>query len=428
MGWITALLDQYGYLVLFVTLMIELIAFGLPVELLMSYVGFLIFQGKLNWGLSIIIAGTGSAIGMSIAYWIGFKLGNPFFHKYGRRIHMGPERLDQVSHWFEKYGNKVLLVAYFVPGLRHVTGYFSGITRLPFRTYALFAYTGALLWVTTFISLGKLLGPQWEQFHNLVKKYLVIASILIAVAIILLYLYKNNRANIKAWALLTIDRAVETFHSLGRVKMLVSGMAVLFLILLSWMIGLTQDYLANEFDQFNQVSMILVNLMFGSEWTTTIAAFGVLSSLKLMIPVFLFTGVYILAKGKNKRLETLFLLIIVLGGQVINEGIELLLESLHLLHPSITTAAPTAALPSEQASYIIVVYGLAAFFVVRYSTNHWGKTVASLSVMLIAFLVALHHVFFHIQNPSDLLAGYVLGGMWLSFSLVVMEVYRLRRV
>jgi membrane protein DedA with SNARE-associated domain len=38
------LLDQYGYIVLFLSLMLELIIIPIPNELLMTYVGFLVYQ------------------------------------------------------------------------------------------------------------------------------------------------------------------------------------------------------------------------------------------------------------------------------------------------------------------------------------------------------------------------------------------------
>ena len=134
MGNFTAYMDQFGYIVLFASLLLELIALPLPGEVLMSYTGFLIYQGNLNWLASILIGGTGASIGMTLSYWIGFKLGKPFFEKYGHRFHMGPDKIEKTSHWFTKHGNKLLVFAYFIPGVRHITGYFSGITRLPFRT------------------------------------------------------------------------------------------------------------------------------------------------------------------------------------------------------------------------------------------------------------------------------------------------------
>lgn len=74
MQFITALIEHYGYLVLFVSLMLELIALPLPGEFLMGYSGVLVFQGKLNWFLSVAAAGAGSCTGMTAYYWVGNKL------------------------------------------------------------------------------------------------------------------------------------------------------------------------------------------------------------------------------------------------------------------------------------------------------------------------------------------------------------------
>ena len=79
METIVHLLDQYGYVILFLSLMLELIALPIPTEPLMSYVGYLIYQHQLNLFISIFAAALGSYCGMTIAYWIGYKLGHPFF-------------------------------------------------------------------------------------------------------------------------------------------------------------------------------------------------------------------------------------------------------------------------------------------------------------------------------------------------------------
>ncbi|MDA8224160.1 MAG: DedA family protein, partial [Desulfitobacterium hafniense] len=166
MNFITDLFNHYGYIVLFVALMLELIAFPTPGETLMTYCGFLVFQGRLNWGISVIVAALGVIVGITISYFISLTLGTPFFQKYGSYIHLGPDKLEKTSQWFERYGNGLLVIAYFIPGVRHITGYFSGIAKIPFKKFALNAYIGAFIWAGTFISLGKILGSNWEKFHG----------------------------------------------------------------------------------------------------------------------------------------------------------------------------------------------------------------------------------------------------------------------
>jgi membrane protein DedA with SNARE-associated domain len=50
------------------------------------------------------------------------------------------------------------VIGYFIPGVRHFTGFSSGMATLPFHHFALFAYSGALLWVTSFLTIGYFFG------------------------------------------------------------------------------------------------------------------------------------------------------------------------------------------------------------------------------------------------------------------------------
>jgi membrane protein DedA with SNARE-associated domain len=232
----TALIDQYGYIVLFVALMLELIIFGIPTEILMGYAGFLVYEGKLNWILAILSAGLGTSIGISLSYFIGQRLGFPFFKKHGHKIHMGPDRFDKFSVWFSKFGNGLIVVAYFIPGVRHITGYFSGITSLKFRRFAPFAYLGAFIWVSAFISLGKVLGPHWGTFHNVIKKYLIFGCVCLGIFLVLFFLYRRLKGN-----LIENLKGIATRYPL-RAKVSIIGTTLICLTLFALFIGLTQDY------------------------------------------------------------------------------------------------------------------------------------------------------------------------------------------
>ena len=56
MQFLTNWIEHYGYVILFLSLMLELIALPIPGEFLMGYAGVLVFQGKFSWILSIIIS------------------------------------------------------------------------------------------------------------------------------------------------------------------------------------------------------------------------------------------------------------------------------------------------------------------------------------------------------------------------------------
>ena len=424
MSFLTNWLEHYGNGVLFLSLLLEMLALPLPGEVLMSYAGLLVFQGKLNWILSIITAGAGASVGMTISYWIGFRLGTPFFEKYGTRIHLGPDKLDKVSHWFQKYGNKVLIIAYFIPGVRHITGYFSGVTRIPFQKYAIFSYIGAFFWVSVFISLGKVLGPKWEQYHHTINRYLIIGGIIAAVILILAYIYRKNKQQIQDQLISSLNKWVQRFQSMGKVRFFVLSAFAVFVMFISLMILLIQDFLAKEFTQFDEVTSYVIHQIFDSSWTTSMNNFALLGSYYVYAPVIILTSVWIFFKGKDRFLEFSFFAFVIIGGEILEEVLRMLF---HRTGPEPVGFQFPYTFPSEQTLNSLTVCGFAAFLLIRHYGNVKIRITATLFVFILCILVGISRIFFNVQYPSDVAAGYIFAGAWLSLNVILLEIFRILR-
>lgn len=198
MQHIEQLFHDYGYYVLFFGLILEFIALPFPGETTMAYAGYLSYQGQLGWLLLMIVAFAGTTIGMTITYVIGHYVGIPFVRKYGKWVLLSPDKIEKTERWFGKCGNGLIFIGYFIPGVRHLTGYFAGIIRIPFGKFATYAYSGALFWVIFFIGLGKIFGPQWDIAFKSAEHYL--KYIVVAVVILLvLFLGFRFRKTIRAW-------------------------------------------------------------------------------------------------------------------------------------------------------------------------------------------------------------------------------------
>ncbi|WP_397538655.1 VTT domain-containing protein [Rummeliibacillus pycnus] len=421
---ITGYMDQYGYIVLFVALFLELIAFPLPGEVLMSYSGFLVYQGHLNWILSILIAGLGASTGMTFSYWVGYKLGTPFFEKYGHYLHFGPERIKKTSQWFSLHGNKLLIIAFFIPGVRHITGYFSGATRIPFRIFALFAYFGAFLWVTVFITFGKILGPQWDKFQSSIKKYLIIGGIVAAVILIAIYIYKKYKVQLKNTAIRILHFSLQIFHTRKRAALFLSFTALATLGLIILMIGMIQDFLGNEFQDFNELIGTLIPLIFNKGWTEFMLKFSSMGSWAFLIVLILFSLICIVLKKHDRIMYITALVVVVLGGELYEDS---LTRIFHTFSPNhnylINDLIP--AFPSEKSLMIMVIYGFFIFLFVRILSKIWVKTFVSIVGLIILFFIAISFIYLKMEIPSDVAAGYVFGGVWLGLNILLLEFFQL---
>jgi membrane protein DedA with SNARE-associated domain len=69
---------------------------------------------------------------------------------------MSPTKIETAKKWFKNIGKWVLIIGYFIPIFRHIVGFVAGILKLDYKSFALYAYTGAIIWSLTFLTLGYL--------------------------------------------------------------------------------------------------------------------------------------------------------------------------------------------------------------------------------------------------------------------------------
>lgn len=195
LGLIEHLFAQYGYLVLLLGLPLDVIALPIPPgNTTMTYTGYLAYKGVLRWAPAMIAAWFGSMIGMTITYWIGYKLGTPIIERYGKLLFLKPSHLEKTRNYYEKFGNKLLLFSFFLPGIRQFIFYFVGIIRIPYRIFAVYAFTGSALWVVVFFGIGYLFGDQWHAIFIWVEQFLIYAMIGLCAVLagVLLFKWRNR--------------------------------------------------------------------------------------------------------------------------------------------------------------------------------------------------------------------------------------------
>jgi membrane protein DedA with SNARE-associated domain len=186
-----AWISTYGYFALFGCLMFGIVGLPIPDETLLALSGYLVFKGQFNFPTTVLTALMGSMSGISLSYVIGRTGGYRVVHKYGPKFHITEDRIRLVDRWFERVGKWMLMVGYFIPGVRHVMALVAGSSKMRYPVFAVHAYTGGAIWSVTFILLGYYLGDSWAEIRHH-RPILALIAILISAAI-LIFWYVRSR-------------------------------------------------------------------------------------------------------------------------------------------------------------------------------------------------------------------------------------------
>jgi membrane protein DedA with SNARE-associated domain len=188
----THMLSEYGSIVLFFLLALGIVALPIPDETLLVISGALVANGILHLHSTVISAVAGSLTGITISYILGITGGSFLMQRYGSWFGVTKEKLDKAKDWFDHLGKWALFIGYFIPGVRHFSGFTAGITRVNYKHFALFAYSGGIFWIATFLSLGYFFGDTCFAFlEEIDQKFLILifAAILVFAGC---YLWKSQ--------------------------------------------------------------------------------------------------------------------------------------------------------------------------------------------------------------------------------------------
>ncbi|ANH37378.1 Inner membrane protein YghB [Nocardioides dokdonensis FR1436] len=94
--------------------------------------------------------------GNVVGYEIGRRIGPPLYQRNGRFIKR--KHFDQTHDFFDRHGSIALVLGRFVAFVRTFITVVAGATGMPRRTFWLWSFIGAVLWVVAITLLGYFLG------------------------------------------------------------------------------------------------------------------------------------------------------------------------------------------------------------------------------------------------------------------------------
>ena len=176
------LLNRFGAQFFWVSAVIIFIECGLlfpilPGDSLLFSVGLFISRGDIDVNIAVACAVLSLAafLGNVVGYEIGRALGGRLYERQGRFINK--KNFDQTNVFFEKYGNKALVLGRFVPIVRTFVTVVAGVSRMSRRRFLFWSGVGAVLWATGLTLLGYFLGGIDFIHDNLEAAILVIVAV-----------------------------------------------------------------------------------------------------------------------------------------------------------------------------------------------------------------------------------------------------------
>lgn len=170
-----------------------LIGFFLPGDSLLFTAGFLASQNFLNIWVLIFGAFVCAVLGDNIGYATGYKFGRRLFQKEDSWL-FHRKHLIKTQNFYEKHGNKTIVLARFIPIVRTFAPIVAGIGSMRYKNFMSYNLFGGFFWTFGITLMGYFLGrviPDVDKYLLPIVLVIIIVSILPSIV----HVIQESRAN-----------------------------------------------------------------------------------------------------------------------------------------------------------------------------------------------------------------------------------------
>ena len=201
---ILSIMGKYGYIGVFLLIMIENVFPPIPSEVILLFGGFMTTYTKLNIVGMVVASTLGSIFGAIILYYIGKifnkdRLKKLISGKLGKILRLKVSDIDNADSWFDNKGNKTVFFCRFIPLIRSLISIPAGMSEMPMVKFLLYTLFGSLIWNTVLIIVGSVVGENWTKIVGILDTYShIVVIILFIIVVIGIYFFYRKRSNKKS--------------------------------------------------------------------------------------------------------------------------------------------------------------------------------------------------------------------------------------
>jgi len=143
--------------------------------------------------LVILFGFLGATAGGDVGYYLGYKGGRPFVERFGAIFRIRPEHIARSELFFARHGDRAVLLARFVLGLRTWGSMLAGMAHMPFWRFQLFSAIGGLAWAVIIGVAGYLLGSNLALLETIIRD-IGLGGLLVLFAAVFIVVVARRRA------------------------------------------------------------------------------------------------------------------------------------------------------------------------------------------------------------------------------------------
>lgn len=156
---LTSYLSQYGFLFLFVIVLLEYMNLpGFPSGVIMPLAGIWIAKDNLSFAQGLLISVLAGLVGSWILYLLGRFGGNYLLEKYIKIFPKQKDKIEKNIDFLKNKGNIGILISKLIPVARTLISIPAGVIRLNFTAYTIFSSIGIFIWNFAFMGFGYYFG------------------------------------------------------------------------------------------------------------------------------------------------------------------------------------------------------------------------------------------------------------------------------
>lgn len=197
-NWITSVMEQFGYVGIFLLIMLENIFPPIPSEVILTFGGFMTTTTNLSVAGVVVASTLGSVGGAVVLYGVGLLIDirkvERIVERWGHILRLTKKDIHKANGWFSTYGKWTVFFCRFIPLIRSLISLPAGMAHMNFLVFLILTTAGTLIWNIVLVLIGAAVGESWESVVGYmdVYSYIVYGAIaLVFIVIVMIFLKKR---------------------------------------------------------------------------------------------------------------------------------------------------------------------------------------------------------------------------------------------